>query len=182
VEELQAAGVTVGYGVDATDLVRALKALRKAAARPQPPRDEPGGTAPLRAPLPLLFDRVVFNFPHRGAGIRDQAANVRSNQELLLMFFRGALACLAPQGEVLVTLKSGLPYSLWNVCKLASSATGNGLRLHTALSFDAALLPGYAHRRTHGDDASRPTGEELAGGARTYVWRHAFVEQSFAEA
>ncbi len=186
-EELAGAGVCVGYGVDATDLARCLKALRKRrrATPAQPPADADadGDEAPQSGPQPLPseFDRIVFNFPHRGAGIKDQDANVRSNQELLLMFFRCALECLAPNGEVLVTLKAGLPYSLWNVAKLASIGTGNGLRLHTAVPFEAAAFPGYAHRRTHGDGVSRATEEELAGGCRTYIWRRTFQEQTFQQ-
>lgn len=40
-------------------------------ARPPPA----GPRAP--APMPTAFDRIVFNFPHRGLGIKDQDANVR---------------------------------------------------------------------------------------------------------
>ena len=89
---------------------------------------------------------------------------------------------LAPGGEVRVTLKAGLPYSLWNAPKLASQATRNVLTLRTALPFDPAAFPGYAHRRTHGDGVSRPNAEELAGGARTYCWRRAIEEPVAAKA
>jgi hypothetical protein len=166
------AGAVVGYGIDAMDLGRCLKALRKrvGAAAAAAEALEPAGAAPT---VPHLFDRIMFNFPHRGAGIKDQDANVRTNQELLLSFFSCATQLLAPGGEVLVTIKTGAPYTLWNVAKLASQGSGNGLRLHTAMPFEASAFPGYAHRHTHGDDVSRPTHEELAGGARTYIWRAA---------
>ena len=164
-------GAVVGYGIDAMDLGRCLKALRKrvaASAAAAQAVQPPSGDAPA---VPAVFDRIVFNFPHRGAGIKDQDANVRTNQELLLAFFSNAAQLLAPGGEILVTIKTGAPYTLWNVPKLASQGSRNVLRLHTAMAFESAAFPGYAHRHTHGDDVSRPTDEELAGGARTYIWR-----------
>lgn len=164
----------VGYGIDATDLVRCLKALRKrVASRGVHESDEVEAAEEqsTRPSVPPLFDRIVFNFPHRGAGIKDQDANVQTNQELLVAFFAECPALLAPQGEILVTLKTGAPYHLWNVPRLASQGSRNALRLHTAIPFDAAQFPGYAHRHTHGDSVSRPNAEELAGGARTYIWR-----------
>jgi hypothetical protein len=180
------------FGVDATDLGKHLRAVRKqwreaAAARREEAAAAPAAddmedeaaeaTAPLvPPPVPELFDRVVFNFPHRALGIKDQDANVRANQQLLHGFFRCAAELLAPLGEVRVTLKAGLPYSLWNAPKLASQASGRRLALRTALVFNAAAFPGYAHRRTHGDGVSRPNAEEMAGGARTYCWRAAIPE------
>jgi 25S rRNA (uracil2634-N3)-methyltransferase len=178
-DELRAAGATLGHGVDATDLPRCLKALRKrqrAAAASQAEAGTP------TAGVPALFDRVVFQFPHRGEGIKDQDVNVRSNQELLLRFFPSALTALAPHGELLVTLKTGLPYDLWGVCRLASTASANALALRTAHVFSAATFPGYRHRRTLGDATSRPTEEELGGGARTYVWRRTAEAAAAAEA
>lgn len=194
--------MVTGFGVDATNLRKDLAALRKRRRREAAaPADAAAPAAPAAAaddadadedmdaeapaagasqqplpPLPPLFDRVVFNFPHRALGIKDQDANVRANQELLLGFFRSALEVLAPGGEILVTLKSGMPYALWNAPKLASQGTGNVLALRTALPFDALAFPGYAHRRTHGDGVSRPNAEELAGGARTYVWRRSIED------
>ena len=184
------------FGVDATNLRKHMAHVRKqwreaaaasvaAAARPADAEDmDEDAPKPPKPPLavPEAFDRIVFNFPHRALGIKDQDHNVRANQELLAGFFRGALELLAPGGEVRVTLKSGLPYSLWNAPKLASQATKNALTLRTALPFDAAAFPGYAHRRTHGDGVSRPNAEELAGGARTYCWRRAIEEPAAAKA
>jgi hypothetical protein len=183
--------VLTAFGVDATNLRKHITHVRKqwreaAAAAPPRPADADGDEDAMDeddAPKPALsvtevFDRVVFNFPHRALGIKDQDHNVKANQELLAGFFRGAVELLAPGGEVRVTLKAGLPYSLWNVPKLATQATNKGLALRTALPFDPAAFPGYAHRRTHGDGVSRPNAEELAGGARTYCWRRAIEEPS----
>jgi 25S rRNA (uracil2634-N3)-methyltransferase len=167
--EIAAAGGLVAHGIDATDLPGSLKALRRLLSK-----EASDGL------LPPLFDRVVFNFPHRGEGVKDQAASVRSHQELLLRFFASALPCLAPGGEVLVTLKAGLPYTLWNVCKLASAGSGNALMLRTALPFEASAFPGYEHRRTSGDPRPKADWAAAEGGAeggaerpgaKTYVWR-----------
>ena len=176
------------FGVDATNLRKHLAHVRKqgreaaaAAAEAAAEARAGGGVDAMdedKPPLsvPDTFDRVVFNFPHRALGIKDQDHNVRANQELLAGFFRGALEVLAPEGEVRVTLKTGLPYSLWNAPKLASQATSKVLTLRTALPFDAAAFPGYAHRRTHGDGVSQTNALELAGGARTYCWRRSIEE------
>jgi Domain of unknown function (DUF2431) len=56
-DELREARVRVKYGVDATKLVKGLKANKKH-----------GGLKPEE----IAFDRVVFNFPHTGLGIKDQ--------------------------------------------------------------------------------------------------------------
>lgn len=42
-----------------------------------------------------LFDKIVFNFPHVGAGEKDEARNVKLNQVLLLRFLRSAQPFLA---------------------------------------------------------------------------------------
>ncbi len=75
---------------------------------------------------PSAFDVVIFNFPHTGAGIKDQALNIQSNQRLLLNFFQSVLisGVLAfPAGQIHVTLKKGEPYTQWNIVKLATAAT-----------------------------------------------------------
>jgi len=59
------------------------------------------------------FDKIVFNFPHVGAGIKDQDRNILSNQKLLQSFFENAAELLTSRvlyndmndGEILVTLK-----------------------------------------------------------------------------
>jgi len=59
------------------------------------------------------FDKIVFNFPHVGAGIKDQDRNILTNQKLLQSFFENAAELLTSRvlyndmndGEILVTLK-----------------------------------------------------------------------------
>jgi len=87
-DALVAAGATVLFGVDATALAKT----------PQLKGRE--------------FDRVVFNFPHTGQGITDQARNVRANQTLLLLFFR----------SVTPLLRQGLP----SAPEVAKSKKGKG--------------------------------------------------------
>ncbi|KAJ2619007.1 hypothetical protein GGI25_006434 [Coemansia spiralis] len=44
------------------------------------------------------FTHIVFNFPHVGAGIKDQARNIRINQEMLMGFFCSAMRFLTAAG------------------------------------------------------------------------------------
>lgn len=55
----------------------------------------------------LAFDKIVFNFPHKGSGVKDEARNVAEHQELLLGFFTSAKEFLAPGGQIHVTIKAG---------------------------------------------------------------------------
>ncbi|KAF8311073.1 hypothetical protein DL93DRAFT_2211241 [Clavulina sp. PMI_390] len=71
VKTLRAAGVVVYFNVDATKLDQ-HKALKK-----------------------LVIDTIVFNFPHVGAGIKDQDRNIAVNQRLLVDFFQAAAPLLA---------------------------------------------------------------------------------------
>ncbi|KAJ2450427.1 hypothetical protein EV183_004301 [Coemansia sp. RSA 2336] len=154
------------------------------------------------------FSRVVFNFPHAGAGIKDQERNVQTNKLLLFAFFTSAQTLLiegtrkaesaradaedsdgeepmpkkkraggqeqvrtiefegvkaqvvydvverydpAPDvvepGQILVTLKSGLPYDKWNIKHLAREC---GLITMRTSNFVLDAFPGYEHRRTLG--------------------------------
>ncbi len=79
-----------------------------------------------------------------GKGIKDQNRNIAINQELLLKFFASAGRKLNKNGEIHVTLRTGLPYSKWNTLGLAER-TGR-LRLKKTIEFDPLLYPGYAQR------------------------------------
>lgn len=110
-----------------------------------------------------LVTRLVFNFPHAGAGIKDQDHNIISNQRLLAGFFNASKGMLSqgsqgevftpmgpmvlPVGQALVTLKSGLPYDEWGIVELAGTA---GLGVQSCTPFKPELYPGYEHRRTIG--------------------------------
>ncbi|KAG0253539.1 hypothetical protein DFQ27_007350 [Actinomortierella ambigua] len=161
VREVQEAGATVLFGVDGTKLdeCKALKGKR--------------------------FSKIVFNFPHAGAGIKDQDRNVLSNQKLLQAFFESAASFLTdPElgdkkpGEILVTIKTGNPYDLWNIKRLA---VGTGLLGNkTSFPFHTELYPGYEHRRTIGfkDGVSQAGNAEIVSKKpKTYV----FVKRSVKE-
>jgi 25S rRNA (uracil2634-N3)-methyltransferase len=123
IEVIQQRGGTVLQGIDATK-VHTYKSLQNQA-----------------------FDRIIFNFPHAGRGIKDQERNIAVNRELLSGFFLSASNKLNKDGEIHVTLKTGLPYSKWNVVACASM---HDLVLKETRVFDPRDYPGYAHRRTSG--------------------------------
>lgn len=75
---------------------------------------------------------------------------------------------LAPHGELHLTLKRGEPYDSWNSVMLAKFA---GMRVAHCTPFQASRFPGYAHRRTIGDDHA---GEDAIASGKTY----AFVERN----
>lgn len=202
---IRSLGARVEFNVDATDLQKTAKAIL---------RDHAQG-----------FERIVFNFPHAGAGIKDQDRNVLVNQRLMLGFYRSAATVLtqgeprvargsgkangrrkrkggdsdeeeeeemiqsdldddfattatgAKEGTILVTLKDSLPYTLWDVPKLATrppkSSSNPRYRLLRSFAFHPDLYPGYSHRRTIGwrEGKSKSENEELlsgSGGLRTW--------------
>ncbi|ORZ01850.1 hypothetical protein BCR41DRAFT_313764 [Lobosporangium transversale] len=131
VKELEEAGATVLFEVDATklDKIKSFKGKR--------------------------FSKIIFNFPHAGASIKDQHRNIISNQKLIRSFFESAAPFLTDTdqgdkkaGEIHVTLKSGQPYDMWNIKRLA---TGTGLLgVKTSFPFRPEQYSGYEHRRTIG--------------------------------
>ena len=96
----------------------------------------------------MPYDYVVFNFPHVGAGIKDQLKNIRANQTMLAAFIPSAFQVLHDEGEVHVTVKKGEPYDSWRLVKLGTALPG--VRLKNSFDFDASLYPSYRHRRTLG--------------------------------
>lgn len=76
--------------------------------------------------------------------------------------------------EIHVTLKSGEPYSSWNVQGLAKQANQSLTKLKFVLNrsfvFNASLYPGYNHQRTIGDLFGQEDCEDFVRNARTYVW------------
>ncbi|KAJ3287414.1 hypothetical protein HK104_008635 [Borealophlyctis nickersoniae] len=140
------------------------------------------------------FTKIVFNFPHVGAGIKDQDRNIRINQELIRGFFASAIPKLtfksdhdgAEDGEIHITLKEGEPYDSWNV--RAQAKATDILVCARSARFDPSLYEGYAHRRTIGfsEGLSAQDNEEILRKAcRTYVFVQKTVDRgpsSLAEA
>ncbi|KAF9914096.1 hypothetical protein BX616_008978, partial [Lobosporangium transversale] len=115
VKELEEAGATVLFEVDATklDKIKSFKGKR--------------------------FSKIIFNFPH---------ALIRSFFESAAPFLTDTDQGDKKAGEIHVTLKSGQPYDMWNIKRLA---TGTGLLgVKTSFPFRPEQYSGYEHRRTIG--------------------------------
>ncbi|KAJ3302966.1 hypothetical protein HDV03_004418 [Kappamyces sp. JEL0829] len=98
------------------------------------------------------FDKIVFMFPHVGLGIKDQDQNIRANQMLIQRFLEESQSKLKDDGEIIVTVKTGLPYDSWNVRELGKQA---GLVVSRSFEFVPADFAGYRHRRTLGYDKDK---------------------------
>ncbi|CAG8786103.1 11426_t:CDS:2, partial [Racocetra fulgida] len=115
------------------------------------------------------FDKIVFNFPHAGLGIKDQDRNIIANQRLIHSFLTSSLAFLTSRnlysddkdGEIHITMKTGVPYDHWNIRKLVKSIESLGIK--ESFEFDPNLYPGYEHRRTLGfkEGVSKKDNEEI---------------------
>ncbi|HEU4421738.1 MAG TPA: Rossmann-like fold-containing protein [Pilimelia sp.] len=119
-EKLQAQGVTVEYGVDATKLHEGAE-------------DKP------------KFDTIVWMFPHPG-GERAQVAV--AGQALLAAFFASAVTRLNPGGKITVTLRKAKRdwyITRWDPVGTAAAA---GLRLVSRLDFEQGDYEGYTHETT----------------------------------
>lgn len=58
-------------------------------------------TGKLAGSTPLsTINRIVFNFPHTGEGIKDRDYNIRAQQRLILAFFQAAATLLAELGDL----------------------------------------------------------------------------------
>lgn len=112
------------------------------------------------------FDSIVFNFPHKGAGVADMARSVRSHQDLLVAFFTAAKPLLAPgHGSIAVSLFTGEPYDSWRLRALARQHCNLVVRRSGAFVWQA--FPGYHHRLTS-KGGSATTAKEAAGRSAKY--------------
>eukprot|EP01062_Namystynia_karyoxenos_P053394 TRINITY_DN43226_c0_g1_i1.p1 TRINITY_DN43226_c0_g1~~TRINITY_DN43226_c0_g1_i1.p1 ORF type:complete len:1015 (+),score=172.96 TRINITY_DN43226_c0_g1_i1:73-3117(+) len=124
----------------------------------------PGAAAAVLRQLPagcetLLFDVVVFNFPHTaddntGSGSRGMREVVAANRALLAAYFRCARALLRDGGEAHCTLMRRHPYTEWAVDAQARQA---GLTQLRPFEFEYCAWPGYHHVHTNRAAAAKIT-------------------------
>ncbi|KAH7541863.1 hypothetical protein FEM48_Zijuj02G0012600 [Ziziphus jujuba var. spinosa] len=89
----------------------------------------------------MLFDRIIFNFPHAGFFEDDSTeSQLRRNQMLVALFFENAKKMLKAGGEIHVTHKCSYFFQRWNIQVLASNV---GLRLIEEVPFNFRDYPGY---------------------------------------
>ncbi len=162
-------GAVVRHGIDATQLHNP-DMQRKLC--PSPSSAEAAADS-------LLFDRIVFNFPHTGQ------QRVHLNRVLIRDFMRSAPALLTTKGQIHLTLKDRPPYSHWNVgeqateglcaaahcnkplclrscvCVVVYVTAGSGLVLvHTRpFAVEEMAGTGYKHQTTdpHGKRSAAPS-------------------------
>ncbi|KAJ9444950.1 hypothetical protein DIPPA_23080 [Diplonema papillatum] len=99
------------------------------------------------ARVPFIPTVVVFNFPHTGYDqMRDINASIASNRRLLSDMF-AAIPSAWTGARVLVTVKRGFPYDLWEV---KASGVTSGWRCVDTTSFDVSYWQsrGYRHAAT----------------------------------
>ncbi|KAI3662236.1 hypothetical protein MP638_001433 [Amoeboaphelidium occidentale] len=111
-------------------------------------------------PAEMKWDKIAFNFPHTGAGIKDEQENIKNNQKLMLGFFNSAKELMDNDTELIVTMKAGWPYDGWQIKLLAKQC---GLKAKRASPFYCDKYPGYEHRRTIGfeEGISKVLNEEI---------------------
>ncbi|KAF2028443.1 hypothetical protein EK21DRAFT_69828 [Setomelanomma holmii] len=141
------------------------------------------------------WDIIGFMFPHTGGLSTDVNRQVRSNQALLVDFFKSCLETSTPKqrlnilasqahknhpsplrprsqflrmgGRIVVTLFEGDPYTLWNIRDLARHA---GLKVVESWKFDWSQYAGYKHVRTLGTLENGGVWKGEDRNARTYVF------------
>eukprot|EP00850_Spirogloea_muscicola_P022540 SM000300S11715 [mRNA] locus=s300:77264:79288:+ [translate_table: standard] len=164
VDDLRATGATVLFGVDANRLGPCLHVELQLLGTTGKRKRKQGTRCVTDEP----FDRIVFNFPHIGCGIKDQDVNVWKNKVLVFNFFLSAVPLLHRDGRLHLAIKNGKPYRLWHVTDLAVQ-TGR-LQLLSSYPFRASSFPGYKHQRTLGyqEGLSAEGNEEVEGKATCY--------------
>eukprot|EP01060_Flectonema_neradi_P018216 TRINITY_DN25025_c0_g1_i1.p1 TRINITY_DN25025_c0_g1~~TRINITY_DN25025_c0_g1_i1.p1 ORF type:complete len:326 (+),score=60.90 TRINITY_DN25025_c0_g1_i1:66-980(+) len=115
-----------------------------------------------------IFDRVVFNFPHSGCGLKDKAKNVALHKKLVTDFLTSAQEIIRPEtGEIHIALKKGEPYDSWQIPRLVTEC---GLVVKTAYPFNPHMFPGYAHCKTSGTGGEPGDNSTITkNGARIWV-------------
>ncbi|KAF8080418.1 hypothetical protein N665_0948s0014 [Sinapis alba] len=121
VEELERRGCTVIHGINVHSMDTDHRVVRS-----------------------ILYDRVIFNFPHAGLCGR------RQHQEVVKGFFLSARKLVDASGEIHVTHKTAYPFNSWNIKTLGEE---KGLYCVREMDFETCQYPGYSNKRGSGSDS-----------------------------
>ncbi|GCE97464.1 hypothetical protein ZYGM_001414 [Zygosaccharomyces mellis] len=172
-------GVSVFFGIDATELIKSFKLSKKTTWTKILGESWNG----------KCLENVMFNFPHTGKGVKDQERNIKDHQNLVLGFFKSCKELfqvvnfkwlknrlqydnteylqLSEEGwgKIILTLFAGEPYDSWKIKILAKE---NKFQLQRSNRFQWEIFPGYHHKRTNSEqDTTKPAEER---DARVYVF------------
>ncbi|KAI8848109.1 hypothetical protein BC829DRAFT_444048 [Chytridium lagenaria] len=122
--------------------------------------------------ITLAEGKVMYGIDAKGAYKASAAKGEEVFKDRLQLSAcrKSARHFLEPDGEILLTLRSGQPYDSWDVKPLAKSV---GLATKTTTIFTPDDFPGYAHRRTIGFDekiSSDANEDILRSKCHTYVF------------
>ncbi|MDE3016600.1 MAG: DUF2431 domain-containing protein [Pseudomonadota bacterium] len=129
---LRSLGVSVIYGVDATDLAANFGAMR--------------------------FDNIVFQFPHVGS--RDPVEGHNPNFILVRDFLISAASQLTRNGQVLISAVDSPHYQ--GAFQFDDAAKIAGFLSPSAYPFDPSAFPGYEHTMTHQDGNALDNHDEFS--------------------
>ncbi|XP_056698329.1 uncharacterized protein At4g26485 [Spinacia oleracea] len=96
----------------------------------------------------LLFDRIIFNFPHTGKFGRNDT-DQRTHKNLVRGFMRNAKKMVKEDGEIHITSKSNGFFLEWDIPKIGSD---QGLNLIKEVKFTRNKYPGYHTKYGFGGD------------------------------
>ncbi|GAB4836022.1 hypothetical protein Ancab_000940 [Ancistrocladus abbreviatus] len=100
----------------------------------------------------MIFDRIIFNFPHAGI-FRNSGASLTSqicqHQSLVSMFLENAKGMIKEDGEIHITHKSNDFFQQWEIQQLAAD---EGLYLIEAVHFNHRDYQGYSTKFGFGGD------------------------------
>ena len=122
------------------------------------------------------YDRVLFLFPHLGSGEQDTIKNNQQHQLLLYSFLLSVsqsvhlLKPMTQNGEIHIVIKSGEPYTSWNVNKLNKNISN--IKYIGTAPFYPHLYPQYQHMKTNSSHQTtsnqNQANEFLSNGCITY--------------
>ncbi|KAK1292044.1 Uncharacterized protein QJS10_CPB17g00350 [Acorus calamus] len=100
------------------------------------------------------FDRIIFNFPHAGFKWNEkEMRQIKLHRQLIRGFFNNASHMLRPDGEIHINHKKGIPYSNWNLKKIAEE---NSLVLLECVDFKSEEYPSYENKIGDGSNCDKP--------------------------